>query len=156
MKFTAASVALALSAFSTAVLASPLSRRDTGPECSIVVTPEDGTSPTAGAVQNELLYGFLERMSDSTYPDGTTVTRISLTGPSATDNGDGTFTAVTNLIVDGLTSDEISDIITTQWPETWVWPADSTTGYNFYMTSAFALTRVEISVDVQNERKIEY
>ncbi|KAJ4474866.1 hypothetical protein J3R30DRAFT_3503936 [Lentinula aciculospora] len=135
MKFASAFLTFALGV-ATGALASPLSRRDTGPSCTIVVTPADGTDADAGKAAYELVYGFLVRMEDSTYPDGTTVSSISLNGPTVTDNGDGSFNAVTSLIVDGLTSGEISDIITEQWPGTWVWSADrSNPGYNWYMES---------------------
>ncbi|KAK0184148.1 hypothetical protein F5146DRAFT_1006834 [Armillaria mellea] len=136
----------------TAVASSPLAARDAGPKCTIVVTPKD-SSYAAGAA-NQLTYGsssdsanhgttvetlaapgFLYRFGQSTYPDGTSVTGISLAyGPSVTSNdGDGTYTAVTALTATGLTSDQIATIIEGQWPETWVW-GDSNPGY-WYMNS---------------------
>ncbi|KAK0207240.1 hypothetical protein IW262DRAFT_1421086 [Armillaria fumosa] len=79
----------------TAVSSSPLAARDAGPKCTIVVTPKD-SSYAAGAA-NQLTYGsssqspshitaveplalvgFLYRFGQSTYPDGTSVTSISV------------------------------------------------------------------------------
>ncbi|KAK0184158.1 hypothetical protein F5146DRAFT_325329 [Armillaria mellea] len=85
----------ALFAVVTAVASSPLAARDAGPKCTIVVTPKD-SSYAAGAA-NQLTYGsssdsanhgttvetlaapgFLYRFGQPTYPDGTSVTSISV------------------------------------------------------------------------------
>ncbi|PBK65034.1 hypothetical protein ARMSODRAFT_1006861 [Armillaria solidipes] len=117
----------------TAVASSPLVTRDAGPKCTIVVTPKD-SSYAAGAA-NQLTYSFLYRFGESTYPEGTSVTSISLAyGPSVTSNDDGTYTAVTSITATSLTSDQIATIIEEQWPETWVW-GDSNPGYDWYMNS---------------------
>ncbi|KAK0240993.1 hypothetical protein EDD85DRAFT_386369 [Armillaria nabsnona] len=117
----------------TAIASSPLAARDAGPKCTIVVTPKD-SSYAAGAA-NQLTYGFLYRFGESTYPEGTSVTSISLAyGPSMSSNGDGTYTAVTAITATSLTSDQIATIIEGQWPETWVW-GDSNPGYDWYMNS---------------------
>ncbi|KAK0207448.1 hypothetical protein IW262DRAFT_1469549 [Armillaria fumosa] len=115
----------------TAGASSPLTARDAGPECTIVVTLKD--SNYAAGAANQLTYGFLYRFGQSTYPKGTSVTSISLAyGPSVSSNSDGTYTAVTAIIATNLTSDQIATIIEEQWPETWVW-GDSNPGYDWYM-----------------------
>ncbi|KAK0184164.1 hypothetical protein F5146DRAFT_325376 [Armillaria mellea] len=154
----------------TVVASSPLAARDAGPKCTIVVTPKD-SSYAAGAA-NQLTYGsssdsanhgttvetlaapgFLYRFGQPTYPDGTSVTSISVSpaqsstvaipltfctklayGPSVTSNNDGTYTVITALTAAGLTLDQIATVIEEQWPETWVW-GDSNPGYDWYMNS---------------------
>lgn len=56
-------------------------------------------------------------------------------GPSVSDNGDGTLTAVAGLSSSTLTSDEITTIITEQWPNTWVW-SNAAVDYNYLIESA--------------------
>ncbi|KAK0194762.1 hypothetical protein F5146DRAFT_1132150 [Armillaria mellea] len=107
----------ALLAVVTAVTSSPLAAHDASPKCTIVVTPKDLSYAARAA--NQLTYvetlaapGFLYCFRQSTYPDGTSVTSISLMyGPSMTSNSDRTYTTITALTVTGLTSDQIVTII---------------------------------------------
>ncbi|KAF8916486.1 hypothetical protein CPB85DRAFT_286347 [Mucidula mucida] len=115
--------------------ASPTSvnKREDGPACTFVLTPSEGTNTASAAIQ--LTYGFLARMTNSDYggsPRGTTSYSV---GPSVSDNGDGTLTAVAGLSSSTLTSDEITTIITEQWPNTWVW-SNAAVDYNYLIESA--------------------
>ncbi|KIY63695.1 hypothetical protein CYLTODRAFT_446453 [Cylindrobasidium torrendii FP15055 ss-10] len=127
MKFIS-TVALA---FASLVAASPVTR-DGGPTCEFNVVPKDAKYGVGAA--NQLTYGFLVKMSKSV--PGTTISYTSSGGPRVTaTNADGTYTVTSGLTVDGKTFDEISNIITETWPQTWVWE-DGDPGYNWFINSA--------------------